>query len=89
MMTINLWADIPEIKPGVNVLDGGAPLEVDRHTTPTSVDWNNDGKKDLLMGQFEDGHIWLFINQGTNLNPVFNGGKLVETNGTPITTSFG
>ena len=89
LSTINLFADVPEIKPGVHILDGGGHLEMDRHTTPTSVDWNNDGKKDLLVGQYVDGHIRLFINQGTDLNPVFNGGTLVEANGTPITTSFG
>ncbi|MHC4944674.1 MAG: hypothetical protein ACYTG7_16780 [Planctomycetota bacterium] len=82
-------ADVPVLLPGVNIQDGGGDLEVEKYSTPTSVDWNNDGNKDLLVGQYVDGHIWLFINEGTDLNPVFNGGSLVESNGSPISTPYG
>ena len=44
--------------------------------------------KDLVVGQFTYGYIWLYLNQGTNLNPVFNGGSKIESNGSPITTSY-
>lgn len=81
-------ADTPQIEDGQYILDGPAPLEVDRHSTPTAVDWNNDGNKDLVVGQFTNGYIWLFLNQGTDANPVFNGGTLIESNGQPIKTSW-
>ncbi|MHC4945329.1 MAG: hypothetical protein ACYTG7_20125 [Planctomycetota bacterium] len=84
-----LHADAPELEAGVYIYDGASPLEVDRHSTPTVTDWNNDGAKDLVVGQFGYGRIWLFLNQGTNLNPVFNGGSLIESNGTPIQVSSG
>ncbi len=42
-----------------------------------------------FVGQFTAGYIWLYLNQGTNLNPVFIGGSKIESNGTPITTSYG
>jgi len=84
-----LRADAPELEAGVYIYDGAIPLEVDRHSTPCVVDWNNDGMKDLVVGQFGYGYIWLYLNQGTDINPVFNGGAKIESSGTPITVSYG
>lgn len=84
-----LLAEAPEIETGVNIMNGAGPLEVTWCSVPCAWDWNADGAKDLLVGQFSSGHIWLFLNQGTDLNPVFNGGTLVESNGQPITASYG
>ena len=52
-------------------------------------DWNNDGAKDLLVGEFTGGYVNLFLNQGTDLNPVFNGYSKVESGGVPISVSYG
>ncbi len=84
-----LWAQAPDLKAGVKIEDGTGLLEVQYCSAPTAVDWNNDGAKDLVVGQFTQGYIWLYLNQGTNLNPVFNGGSMIESNGTPITTTYG
>jgi hypothetical protein len=84
-----LCAQAPLLKDGVKIMDGSAFLEVTYCSTPTVADWNNDGAKDLIVGQFTSGYIWLYLNQGTNLNPVFNGGSKIESGGTPITTSYG
>ena len=45
----------PDLKKGVYIYDGSSPMAVDRHSTPEVVDWNNDGKKDLVVGQFTYG----------------------------------
>ena len=84
----DLKADAPDLKKGVKLEGGGSPISL---TTPypTVVDWNNDGNKDLVVGQYTDGNVWLFINKGTDAEPVFNGGSLIESNGTPITTTSG
>lgn len=82
-------ADQPELKDGVKIQDGIASLEVLGCSAPTVADWNNDGAKDLIVGQYTQGYIWLFLNQGTNLNPVFNGGSKIESGGVPITTTYG
>lgn len=82
-------AQDPEFKAGVYIYNGTFPLEVDRHSNPFVVDWNNDGLKDLLVGQFTYGYIWLYLNQGTDLNPVFNGGTMIQSGGAPITTTYG
>lgn len=83
-----LWAEVPDLKAGVNIKDGINDLEVTYCSVPTAVDWNNDGAKDLVVGQFTNGYIWLYLNTGTDLNPEFNGGSLIQSNGSPITTSY-
>ena len=82
-------ADVPRLLPAVMVKDGLNNINLSYDTNPTMVDWNNDGAKDLLVGEFTGGYITLYLNQGTNLNPVFDGGVKVESNGTPITVTYG
>ncbi len=44
---------------------------------PTLFDWNNDGKRDLLVGEFETGevgsYIKIYLNEGSNKNPKYSG----------------
>jgi hypothetical protein len=82
---------VPELKSGVYIYDGSSPLDVGGagHSTPFVVDWNNDGRKDLLVGRFTYGNIWLFLNHGTDANRVFSGGSLILSGGVPISTSSG
>ena len=54
--------------------------------TPVVNDWNEDGKKDLVVGA-EDGRIRLLINEGTNNNPVFNSIKYVQANSVDLDVS--
>lgn len=83
-----LWAEAPDLQKGVYIQNGAVPLEVSYCSVPTAVDWNNDGAKDLVIGQFSYGYIWLYLNQGTDMNPIFNGGSLIQSGGAPITTSY-
>ena len=79
----------PNLQSGVYIQDGGSPLAVETMSAPTVVDWNNNGKKDLVVGQFTSGKIKAFLNQGTDEAPVFNGGFFVQSEGIDITTSYG
>ncbi|MBN2270305.1 MAG: VCBS repeat-containing protein [Sedimentisphaerales bacterium] len=45
-------------------------IDVGSRATPCVVDWNNDGKKDLAVGEY-DAKIRLFINEGTDAEPDF------------------
>ena len=47
------------------------------------MDWNNDGKKDLLSGDTK-GQVWLFLNTGTQTEPVLASGVRLEADGKPI-----
>ncbi|NQV32898.1 MAG: VCBS repeat-containing protein [Phycisphaeraceae bacterium] len=48
------------------------------------MDWNNDGKKDLLSGDTK-GQVWLYLNTGTVTEPVLAAGVRVLSAGNPIT----
>jgi hypothetical protein len=98
MMKQTLWvllcgvatqAAVPELEPGVYLRAGGGILSVKPHTAPCAIDWNNDGRKDLLVGQFDSGNIWLFLNQGADADPVLAAGQLLRVGGANLTTSYG
>lgn len=77
----------PDIQPGIKIKDGSGDLKVPYHSAPNVVDWNNDGAKDLLVGQ-EPGYIYLYLNKGTDLNPLYQGWTKVESSGTPIACTW-
>ncbi|MBI4825719.1 MAG: VCBS repeat-containing protein [Nitrospirae bacterium] len=64
-----------------------APLNVPglvgQGSYPSVVDWNNDGKQDLLVGD-GDGYVHIFINTGSSTSPVLDGGSLVMASGLPL-----
>ncbi len=49
----------------------GHPILIDYDSVPFADDWDEDGRKDLLVGVM-NGRIGLFINEGTNAAPIFN-----------------
>ena len=68
--------------PPVLILDGKEPIDVDvGHATPYVVDWDCDGKKDLLVGQFGDGKLRIYLNRGTDANPKFKGFTYLQAEG--------
>ena len=71
------------------VNDSGAPIDVGYYGAPTVYDWNQDGAKDLVLGQFDQGMIRLYLNQGPDTAPVFNGYTFFQAGGTDITLPYG
>ncbi len=74
--------------------DGGAYLQVGEpgakvdisvsaRATPSAVDWNSDGKKDLVIGAY-DSSIYIFINEGTDAAPDFRTQTQAQFNGTML-----
>jgi hypothetical protein len=53
----------PTFDGGEKVRTGTPTINVGRRATPTVVDWNNDGDKDMVVGSV-DGMIHVFINGG-------------------------
>jgi hypothetical protein len=48
----------------------GKPIDTEvGHAAPFVYDWDSDGVKDLLVGQFGGGALWIFRNEGTNSAP--------------------
>ena len=59
------------------------------HLVPSVVDWNGDGKKDLIVGQFGGGKIGLYLNKGTNAAPVLDAVTYLKADGKLISLSSG
>ncbi len=78
-------AATPEFELPVAIQSGGQDIGAPGgHSTVEVVDWNNDGKKDLLVGQHTNAYIQLYLNVGTDSNPSFDGGALLMVNGNPL-----
>jgi hypothetical protein len=71
--------------------DGGAYLQVGEpgakvdisvlaRATPSVVDWNDDGRKDLVVGSY-DSTVYIFINEGTDSAPDFRTHIQAQLNG--------
>jgi hypothetical protein len=48
----------------------GEDIDVGTHAAPFMVDYNNDGKSDLLVGN-EKGYLFCYLNQGSSSRPRF------------------
>lgn len=63
----------------------GVIIDVGNNANPDVVDWDEDGKKDLIIGtESGTGTVRLYLNQGTNSNPVFTTFSYVNCGGSPI-----
>jgi hypothetical protein len=51
---------------------------------PFVTDWNNDGKKDLIVGQPHHGKIRLYLNYGTDSDPMFKDFIYLSAGGSEI-----
>jgi hypothetical protein len=55
-------------------------IAVGGRATPCVADWNNDGKKDLVVGAM-DGYVRLYLNQGSDAAPDFVAMALAQSTG--------
>jgi len=65
-------ADDPagELLPPVRLEADGKPIDTAvGHAAPFVADFDGDGVKDLLVGQFGDGILWIYRNVGSNAEP--------------------
>ncbi len=59
-----------ELASPVRLEAAGKPIDTDiGHAAPFVCDFDGDGVKDLLVGQFGDGILWIYRNEGTNAEP--------------------
>ncbi len=71
------------------VYDAGVPIDVGYYGAPVMADWDGDGRKDLICGQFELGKIRFYRNIGEDTAPVFNGYVFLRADGVEITLPYG
>lgn len=79
---LNIGSDDEPAFGGGRLLQVGEPgskvdIDVFYRATPTVADWNNDGKKDLIVGSV-DGLIYIYLNEGTDTEPDFRSEQYAE-----------
>jgi hypothetical protein len=85
---LNINTDADPKFDGGTFLQVGAPgsktdISVGGRATPLVADWNNDGKKDLLVGDI-NGKISLYLNEGTDAAPDFRVRVYVQNSGADL-----
>jgi hypothetical protein len=74
----------------VIVNDGSIAINVDTgHAAPWVHDMNNDGKPDLLVGQFDGGKLRIYTNKGTREAPKFDGFEYLKVEGKEASVPYG
>ena len=60
----------PELAPPVRLEAAGKPIDAEvGHAAPFAADFDGDGVRDLLVGQFGGGILWIYRNEGTHARP--------------------
>lgn len=85
-----LLAAVPRFRGPLPVLCAGVPIDVGTYGIPDMADWDGDGRKDLIVGQFDDGSIRCYLNTGSDSSPVFESFFFItQANGSRIKLPFG
>ena len=73
-----------QFRPGVPLQAAGISLDVGSYAIPCVADWNGDGRKDLLVGYQTAGKVALYLNSGSDANPVFTTSVNLQAGGADI-----
>jgi len=68
----------------------GLPIGVDGYSVPSLVDWNEDGRTDLMVGEGSGafaGRVRIYYNIGTASAPVFGNPSFVQADGVDLTVA--
>jgi hypothetical protein len=69
----------PELSPPVRIEAGGKPIDTDiGHAAPFVGDIDGDGVPDLLVGQFGEGKLCIYHNDGTATAPKLAAGQFLK-----------
>jgi len=72
LLLMSAWARAQEFERPVRLEAGGRAIDTDiGHAHPLLYDFDRDGKRDLLVGQFGGGKLRIHKNIGTNESPKF------------------
>lgn len=59
-----------ELAEPVRIEAAGQPIDTEiGHAAPMVCDFDGNGTQDLLVGQFGDGALWVYLNEGSNAEP--------------------
>jgi hypothetical protein len=81
----------PELKPPVRIEADGGPIDTGGigYAAPYYGDFDGDGTRDLLVGEFSQGRMRVFRNHGTDTRPVFKDHEFFQAGGAQGTVPSG
>lgn len=68
----------------------GGPIDVEGYSVPSLVDWNADGRQDLMVGEgggTADGRVRIYYNIGSAQAPVLGNPSFVQADGVDLTVA--
>lgn len=77
-------AQTPVFETGEYVLANGSIIDVGWYGSPFFYDWNGDGLKDLIVGQYSSGYVRLYLNSGSPSTPTYTTFSYLYADGSPI-----
>ncbi len=80
----NLQAEPVQFRPSTNLYAGSAPLDLGDYAIPCAADWNGDGRRDLLVGYRYADKVAVFLNVGTDAQPVLTNSFNLQAGGVDI-----
>lgn len=78
-------AEAPRFDGPWTIYDGVGKIDVGSYGAPVMADWNCDGAKDLICGQFDSGKVRFYPNLGPDSAPRFDGYSFLRADGVEIT----
>ena len=91
LLAVVAFAQTPVFDAPVAIEANGGPINVGAggNASPFLVDWNGDGKQDLLLGQYMYGKVRYYENVGEDTAPAFGDFVYLQADGSDISLTYG